>query len=163
MKNTSRARFSKKNLILAKKFFLGSKRPKIKVFATLRENGSNDFAHIAYLDRSHQYLQLFYWHQVLEKSSRAFRGHFRSKFWVFQKNFFSKIEIFQKKIFFSIFRFFSFWVEKCKKSFFSIVRSGHLRLRIFHKKVENRNFSNSTPLFSSLSHRIGPIPHIMQV
>jgi hypothetical protein len=39
---------------------LGSKWPKIKVFATLRENGSNDFAHFAYLDRSHQYLQLFY-------------------------------------------------------------------------------------------------------
>ena len=60
IKNSDRARFSKKNLILAKKIFLGSKRPKIKVFATLRENGSNDFAHIAYLDRSHQYLQLFY-------------------------------------------------------------------------------------------------------
>ena len=59
-KKSDRARFSKKNLILAKKFFLGSKRPKIKVFATLRENGSNDFAHIAYLGRSHQYLQLFY-------------------------------------------------------------------------------------------------------
>jgi hypothetical protein len=56
----------------------------------LRENGSNDFAHFAYLDRSHQYLQLFYWHQVLENSSRAFRGHFRSKisvFWTFLKKY----------------------------------------------------------------------------
>ena len=132
------------------------------VFHSLSENGSNNFAHFAYLDSYHQYLQLFYWHQVLEKSSWAFTGHFRSKFWVFSKNFFQKSKFFKKK-FFSIFRFFSFWVEKCKKSFFSIVRSGHLRLRIFHKKVENRNFSNSTPPFSSLSHRIGPIPHIMQV
>ena len=115
----STAGFSKKKSVLAIFDFLGSKWPKIKVFATLWENGSNDFAHFAYLDRSHQYLQLFYWHQVLEKSSRAFRGHFRSKFWVFSKKIFSKIEIFQKKIFFSFFRFFSFWVEKCKKSFFS--------------------------------------------
>ena len=60
MKMGSRARFSRKNLILAIFEFLGSKYPKIKVFATLRENGSNDFAHFAYLDRSHQYLQLLY-------------------------------------------------------------------------------------------------------
>ena len=133
------------------------------VFHSLSENGSNNFAHFAYLDRSHQYLQLLYWHQVLEKSSWAFTGHFRSKFWVFSKKKISKIEIFQKKFFFSIFRFFSFWVEKCKKSFFSIVRSGHLRLRIFHKKVENLDFSTSKPLLSSLSHWIGLISHIMQV
>ena len=69
-KKSDRARFSKKNLILAKKKFLGSKWLKIKVFATLRENASLDFAHFAYLDRSHQYLQLFYWHQVLENSFR---------------------------------------------------------------------------------------------
>ena len=56
----STAGFSKKNLILAIFDFLGSKWPQIKVFATLRENGSNDFAHFAYLDRSHQYLQLLY-------------------------------------------------------------------------------------------------------
>ena len=60
VKKSDRARFSKKKLFLAKKIILGSKDPKIKVFATLRENGSNDFAHFAYLDRSHQYLQLFY-------------------------------------------------------------------------------------------------------
>ena len=47
-------------LILAIFDFLGSKHPKIKVFSTLREHGSNEFAHIPYLDRSHQYLQLFY-------------------------------------------------------------------------------------------------------
>ena len=133
------------------------------VFHSLSENGSNNFAHFAYLDSYHQYLQLFYWHQVLEKPSWAFTGHFRSKFWVFSKKKIQKSKFFKKNFFFSIFRFFSFWVEKCKKSFFSIVRSGHLRLRIFHKKVENRNFSNSMPLFSSLSHRIGPIPQIMQV
>ena len=133
------------------------------VFHSLSENGSNNFAHFAYLDSYHQYLQLFYWHQVLEKPSWAFTGHFRSKFWVFSKKIFSKIEIFQKKFFFRFFDFFRFELKNAKKVFFSIVRSGHLRLRIFHKKVENRNFSNSTPLFSSLSHRIGPIPHIMQV
>ena len=60
IKNSDRARFSRKILFLAQKFFLGSKYPKIKVFATLRENGTKDFAHFAYLDRSHQYLQLFY-------------------------------------------------------------------------------------------------------
>ena len=56
----STARFSKKILILAIFDFLGSKHPKIKVFATLRENASLDFAHFAHLDRSHRYLQLFY-------------------------------------------------------------------------------------------------------
>ena len=75
-KKSDRARFSKKILFLAIFDFLGSKHPKIKVFATLRENGSNDFAHIAYLDRSHQYLQLFYWHHARENTSRAFIGHF---------------------------------------------------------------------------------------
>ena len=56
----STAGFSKKKSVSAIFDFLGSKWPKIKVFATLRENGSNDFAHFAYLDRSHQYLQLLY-------------------------------------------------------------------------------------------------------
>ena len=60
IKNSDRARFSKKNLISAKKKILGSKHPKIKVFATLRKIETQDFAHFAYLDRSHQYLQLFY-------------------------------------------------------------------------------------------------------
>ena len=75
-KKTDRARFSKKNLILAIFDFLGSKHPKIKVFATLRENGSNDFAHFAYLDRSHRYLQLFYWHQPRENSFRPSKMRF---------------------------------------------------------------------------------------
>ena len=39
------------------------------VFRTLSENGSTDFAHFAYLDRSYQYLQLLYWHQVLKYAS----------------------------------------------------------------------------------------------
>ena len=59
-KKSDRARFSKKKLFLAKKIFLGSKWALFALFATLRENGSNDFAHFAYLDRSHQYLQLLY-------------------------------------------------------------------------------------------------------
>ena len=56
----STAGFSKKKSVLAIFDFLGAKWPKIKVFASLRENGTKDFAHFAYLDRSHQYLQLFY-------------------------------------------------------------------------------------------------------
>ena len=56
----STAGFFSKTLVRPRAGPLGPKRPKIEVFRTLRENGSNDFAHIAYLDRSHQYLQLFY-------------------------------------------------------------------------------------------------------
>jgi hypothetical protein len=97
----------------------------------LRKNGSKDFAHFAYLDRSHQYLQLFYWHQVLENSSRAFRGHFRSKFWVFQKKFFQKSKFFKKFFFFFFWFFFRIQLKKAKKIFYPIVRSGHPRLRIF--------------------------------
>ena len=117
------------------------------VFRTLSENGSTDFAHFAYLDRSYQYLQLLYWHQVLEKPSWAFRGHFRSKFWGFSKKNFQKSKFFKKIFFFRFFDFFRFELKNAKKVFFSIVRSGHLRLRIFHKKVKNRNFSTSKPLF----------------
>ena len=58
--SVARPDFRKKNPFRLFFEFLGSKYPKIKVFATLRENGSNDFAHFAYLDRSHQYLQLLY-------------------------------------------------------------------------------------------------------
>ena len=68
-------------------------------------------------------------------------------FGFFQKNFFQKSKFFKKKFFFRFFDFFRFELKNAKKVFFSIVRSGHLRLRIFHKKVENRNFSNSMPLF----------------
>ena len=84
------ARFLKKKSVRPRAGPLGPKRPKIEVFRTLRENGSNDFAHLAYLDRSHQYLQLFYWHHGQKKFSLAFRGHFRSKnsvFWTFFKKY----------------------------------------------------------------------------
>ena len=131
MKKCSRARFSKKKSVSAIFDFLGSKHPKIKVFASLRENGTKDFAHFAYLDRSHQYLQLFYWHQLLEKSSRAFRGHFRSKFWGFSIFFFKNRLFSKKKIFDFFFDFFRFQLKNAKKIFYPIVRSGHLRLRIF--------------------------------
>ena len=56
----STAGFSKKNLNFALFGFLWSKWLKIRLFVNLLKNGSADFAHIAYLDRSHQYLQLFY-------------------------------------------------------------------------------------------------------
>ena len=140
MKKSNRARFSKKKSVSAIFDFLGSKWPKIKVFATLWENGSNDFAHFAYLDRSHHYLQLFYWHQVLEKSFWAFRGHFRWTFWVFSKKSFWKIEKFSKKFFFSIFRFFSFWVEKCKKFFFPLWGQVIWDLEFFTKKSKIESF-----------------------
>ena len=62
------------------------------------------------------------------------------------QNFF--FDFFRKKIFFfSFFDFFRFELKSAKKIFFPIGRSGHLRLRIFHKKVKNRNFSTSKPLF----------------
>ena len=56
-KKTDTAGFSKKNLkYCAFWVFM----VKIEVFRTLRENATVDFAHFAYLDRSHQYLQLLY-------------------------------------------------------------------------------------------------------
>ena len=112
-------RFSKKMLNFAIFHLLGPKWPKIEVFRMLHKNGSEDFAHFAYLDRSHQYLQLFYWHQVLEKSSWAFRGHFRWKFWAFSKNFFFKNRNFSKKNFFFDFSIFFVLSWKMQKKFFS--------------------------------------------
>ena len=147
MKKSSRAGFSKKKSVSAIFYFLGSKWALFALFATLRENGSNDFAHFAYLDRSHQYLQLLYWHHGQKKMSRPSRAPFRSKFWGLLGSKFFFWLFSKKKFFFQFFRFFSFWVQNCKKKFFSIVRSGHLRLRIFSKKVKNRNFSNSKPLY----------------
>ena len=56
----STAGFLKKNLNFALFGFLWSKSMFFDVFRTLRENGTEDFVPFAYLDRSHQYLQLFY-------------------------------------------------------------------------------------------------------
>ena len=98
-----------------------------------------------------------------KKSPELLEAILGQNFGFFQKKFFQKSKFFKKNFFFRFFDFFRFELKNAKKVFFPIVRSGHLRLRILHKKVENRNFSNSKPLLSSLSHRIGPIPHIMQV
>ena len=48
------------------------------VFGHLKEDGSPDFAHFAYLDRSYQYLQLFYWHHVCQVSQIFFISNFWS-------------------------------------------------------------------------------------
>ena len=47
-------------------------------FDHLKEAGSPDFAHFAYLDRSYQYLQLFYWHHVRQVSQIFFISNFWS-------------------------------------------------------------------------------------
>ena len=83
-------------------------------FLPLRENASLDFAHFAHLDRSHRYLQLFYWHQVLEKSSRPSRCHFRPKNQKIRFRIGSKIENFQKKFFFCSFQLQTKKIEKTK-------------------------------------------------
>ncbi len=137
-------------------FFISNFISKISVFRHFLKKFKSDRSDIAYLDRSYQYLQLFYWHQVLEKSSRAFSGHFRSKFWVFSKFFFEKSKFFKK--IFSISRFFSFWVEKMQKKFFS-----HCEVRSPEKKNPKSKTFRILSLFSSLSHWIDPIPHDMQV
>ena len=60
--------------------FLTFFRPKIKVFRMLCKNGSKDFAHFAYLDRSHQYLKLFYRHPSAGKNhADPFLSHVRPK------------------------------------------------------------------------------------
>ena len=81
----STAGFFAKNLNFALFGFLWSKWPKIRLFANFLENGSNDFANLPYLDRLDQYLQLLYWHQVRQKSSWPFRGHFMSTILAFSK------------------------------------------------------------------------------
>ena len=56
-KKSDTAGFSKKNLDFG---VLGVFMVKNGVFRTFLENGSNDFAHFAYLDRLGRYLQLLY-------------------------------------------------------------------------------------------------------
>ena len=64
--------------------FLGHFRSKISVFWTFLKKYCSDRSDIAYLDRSYQYLQLFYWHHGQKKMSRAFRGVFSRKISVFR-------------------------------------------------------------------------------
>ena len=129
------AGFFPKTLVRPRAGPLGPKWPKIEVFRTLRGNGSNDFVHLAYLDRSHQYLQLFYWHQVLENSSWPSRAPFRSKFWglLGSKFFFSTF--FKKKFFFSVFSIFFVLSWKLqKKIFFPLGGQVTRDLEFFTKK-----------------------------
>ena len=56
-KKSSTVGFLKKNLDFGQKGFFMVKNG---FFRTFLENGSNDFAHFAYLDRLDQYLQLLY-------------------------------------------------------------------------------------------------------
>ena len=111
------------------------------VFVQFLEFASLDFAHFPYLDRLDQYLQLLYWHHGRKKMSRGFRGHFRSKIRARDRKstFFKKIFF---RFFFSIFFDFS-W--KVQKNFFTPLW-GQVTWD-FHKKIQNRNFSNSKPFF----------------
>ena len=138
---------------------------KIEVFRTLRENATLDFAHFAYLDRSHQYLQLLYWHHCRQKSSRAFRGHFMSTILAFSKknNFKSTFFDFESSdrsdtaYYASIKWVEAFAKDRRSKNIFKEIK----KIIIGNFFSPNRVFLTSKPLFSILSHRIGLISHII--
>ena len=60
-------------------FFISTFLSKISVFRHFFKFECSDRSHIAYLDRSYQYLQLFYWHHVRQVSQNFFISNFWSK------------------------------------------------------------------------------------
>ena len=68
-------------------FFISNFLSKIEVFRTFLNFFKSDRSDNAYLDRSYQYLQVLYWHQVLENASwhsfRPFCLQIRPKSWFF--------------------------------------------------------------------------------
>ena len=110
------------------------------------KNATLYFADFAYLDRSHRYLQLFYWHQVLEKSSWPSRGHFRPKNQKIRFRLGVKNRKFSKKNFFSFFSIFFVWSWKLqKKIFFPLWGQVTWDLEFFQKK-------SKIEIFRILSH-----------
>ena len=65
-------------------FFISNFLSKISVFRHFFKFEWSDRSHIAYLDRSYQYLQLLYWHYILQVSQKIFISTFLSKISVFR-------------------------------------------------------------------------------
>ena len=65
-------------------FFIRIFLSKISVFRHFLQFAWSDRSHIAYLDRSYQYLQLLYWDYIRQVSQKIFISNFLSKFSVFR-------------------------------------------------------------------------------